>query len=160
MVRIMRITRPCGIGEQLRWLAVARVLEGEDPDTVADLLGVSERSVWRWLKRWREQGERGLGIQPGRGRPAKLSDAQAQQILDWVEHSALEFGFLTDRWTAPRLVEVIARRMHVHLHPCYLNDWLRRHGVTPQIPQPSPRERNEQLIGGWERYQWPRIKKR
>ncbi len=156
----MKITAASGIGEQLRWLAVVRVLEGEDPDTVADLLGVSERSVFRWLQRWRAEGEAGLALHPGRGRPAKLQEPQAQQVLDWIEHSALEFGFPTDRWTAPRLAELIARHFAVHLHPHYLNDWLRRHGVTPQIPQPSPRERDEQLIAGWQRHQWPRIKKR
>lgn len=156
----MKIRAPSGIGEQLRWLAVARVLEGEDPGTVADLLGVSERSVWRWLRRWRNEGEAGLVIHPGRGRPAKLSEAQAQRVLDWVEHSALEFGFPTDRWTAPRLAEIMARHLHVQMNHRYLNDWLRRHGVTPQIPQPSPRERDEELIEGWKRYQWPRIKKR
>ena len=80
----MRIAAPSGIGEQLRWLAVARVLEGEDAETVADLLGVSERSVWRWLQRWRAEGEAGLVIHPGRGRPAKLSETQAQRVLDWV----------------------------------------------------------------------------
>lgn len=155
----MRITAPSGIGEQLRWLAVAWVLEGEEPDTVADLLGVSERSVWRWLQRWRSEGEAGLAIHRGRGRPAKLSESQAQRVLDWVERSALEFGFPTDRWTAPRLAEVLARRLQVQMNHRYLNDWLRRHGVTPQIPQPSPRERDEELIAGWERYQWPRMKK-
>jgi transposase len=156
----MKITAASGIGEPLRWLAVSRVLEGEDPDTVADLLGVSERSVWRWLQRWHQEGEGGLAIRRGRGRPSKLSEAQAHQVLDWVEHSALEFGFPTDRWTAPRLAQLVARQLHVQMNYRYLNDWLRRHGVTPQIPQPSPRERDQQLIAGWERYQWPRIKKR
>ncbi len=156
----MKITVASGIGEQLRWLAVSRVLEGEDPDTVADLLGVSERSVWRWLQRWRSEGEAGLAIRPGRGRPSKLSETQAYQVLEWVEHSALEFGFPTDRWTAPRLAQLIARRLHVQMNYRYLNDWLRHHGVTPQIPQPSPRERDEDLITGWQHYQWPRIKKR
>lgn len=156
----MRLTTPSGIGEQLRWLAVSRVLEGEDPDTVADLLGVSERSVWRWLRRWRSEGVSGLALHPGRGRPAKLSESQAQRVLDWVDRSALEFGFSTDRWTAPRLAEVLARRLHVQMNYRYLNDWLRRHGVTPQIPQPSPRERDPELIAGWVHCHWPRIKKR
>src|SRR5690348_16709002 len=115
--------------EFLRRLAVTRILEGESPETLADLLGVSERSVWRWLSRWRDEGEAGLALHPGRGRPAKLTEDQRQQVLDWVEQNPADFGFATQRWTAPRLAWLIEKSFGVHLNARYLNDWTRRHGV-------------------------------
>jgi transposase InsO family protein len=42
-------------------LLVDRVVEeGWSPSAAAHAAGVSERTVYRWLKRWREEGERGL----------------------------------------------------------------------------------------------------
>ena len=44
---------------QLRQLAVALMQDGQTPEQVADGLGVSERSVWRWVGVWRQRGDAG-----------------------------------------------------------------------------------------------------
>lgn len=147
--------------EFVRHLAVSRVIDGaEPPQEVASVLGVSERSVWRWLASWRRDGDAGLAAKPGRGRPAKLTEKQTQQVLSWIQQDPGEFGFATQRWTARRIATLIERCLGVRMNARYLNDWLRRRGVTPQMPQRVPRERNQQLIDAWVRYQWPRVKKK
>ena len=148
--------------EQRRRLAVAMSLDGETPEQVADLLQVSERSVWRWLGAYRAHGDGGLTTRPGQGRPPKLSDPQARQLLEWVtRHSACEFGFVTDRWTAPRVALLIERHFGVHMNHRYLNDWLWRHGrITPQVPERRPRERDEGVIRRWVEQRWPAVKKK
>lgn len=148
-----------GALEPVRRLAVQRVLEGESPSEVAEFLSVSVRSVQRWVHGWLEVGERALISQPKSGRPHKLTDRQVERVLGWVEQDPSHFGFPTERWTAPRLAWLIQRHWGVTLNHRYLNDWLRRHGVTPQIPGRQAQERDEELIAGWLRYQWPRIKK-
>ena len=65
----MILPRMAFAAEQRRRLAVAMTLDGETPEQVADLLRVSERSVWRWLGAFREQGDAGLLTRPGQGRP-------------------------------------------------------------------------------------------
>ena len=60
--------RKAPFAEQLRRLAVSMVLEGDPPAEVADVLEVSERSVWRWISRWRRRGrlgDAGLALHPG-----------------------------------------------------------------------------------------------
>lgn len=146
--------------EPVRQLAVQRVLEGEPPTEVADFLNVSVRSVQRWMHDWREEGDVALASRPKSGRPCKLSDCEAEQVLCWVEQDPSDFGFPTERWTAPRLAWLIRQRLGVTLNHRYLNTWLRHHGVTPQMPGRQAQERDEELIAGWVRYQWPRIKKR
>src|SRR5687767_15348522 len=140
--------------EQRRRLGVVLVLDGEAPEQVADVLRVSERSVWRWLSAWREGGDPGLRTRPGWGRPPKLTDAQAARVLGWVGRSACEFGFVTERWTAPRLAAVIEDRFGVRMNHRYLNDWLARRSVTPQVPEPRPRERDEQAVRAWVARDW------
>jgi transposase len=149
--------------EQVRRLAVSMFLDGDPPDVVAETLGVSERSVWRWAARWRGRGRAGdaaLATRPGRGRPPKLTARQAGQVLRWVERSPCAFGFATERWTAPRLAAVVAERLGVRLNHRYLNDWLRRRGVTPQVPPRVPRERDDAAVAAWVADVWPGIKKR
>lgn len=146
--------------EQLRQLAVALTLDGQAPEDVANVLQVSERSVWRWLSAWREQGDQGLMTQPGWGRPPKLTDAQATQVLGWLEQSPGDFGFATERWTAPRVATVIQQRFGVQMNHRYVNHWLARRGITPQVPERRPRERNEEVIAEWIAHRWPAIKKK
>lgn len=146
--------------EQLRRLAVSMALDGEQAGEIAFVLGVSERSVWRWLSTWRQGGDAGLATRPGWGRPPKINAAQTEQVLGWLDRSPLEFGFATERWTAPRLAAVVQQRLGVGINHRYLNDWLARHGVTPQIPQRRPRERNESVIAAWIARRWPIVKKK
>src|SRR5436853_3424365 len=94
----MTLPRMAFSPEQLRRLAVELTLGGETPEQAAELLQVSERSVWRWLGAFRERGDGGLVTRPGQGRPPKLSDAQARQVLAWVaERGACDFGLPLDR---------------------------------------------------------------
>lgn len=144
--------------EQVRRLALLRRAEGWSQRDVAEFVGVRVRTVRRWES---SAGENpGLLFKPRSGRPPKLDAEQAGQVLAWLDRDAGEFGFPTERWTAPRVRELIERTWGIRYNPRYLNDWLRHHGVTPQMPQKQPRERDEGLIESWVRHQWPRIKKR
>jgi transposase len=146
--------------EQLRLRAACCVEEGQDPQEIAQLLDVSKRSVWRWWSLWRERGQSGLSSKPHPGRPPKLSLPQQEQVLMWLEQSPLDFGFTTERWTAPRVARLIEQRWRIRMNKRYLSDWLRRRGITPQMPQRVPRERDQAMIDAWVSQQWPRIKKK
>src|SRR5688500_2065013 len=99
--------------EYVRHLAVSWVAEGDRPGEVAEHLGVGGRSGWRWLAAWRRDGPPGLSPKPGRGRPAKLTPAEAARVLGWLGRSPCAFGFATERWTAPRVAAVIERELGV-----------------------------------------------
>jgi putative transposase len=146
--------------EQLRLLAMLRVAEGRSQRFVAEFFGVSLRTVQRWRSRFRREGEAGLLPLPRSGRPPKLSERQAESVLSWIERSACEFGFANEWWTGPRVAWLIEQAFGVRMNARYLNEWLGRRGITPQMPQHRPRERDEELIEAWMRHQWPRIKKR
>jgi transposase len=148
------------IAERVRILALLRCSQGWSSRGVAEFLGIHPRTVRRWKTRLRREGEAGLSNRPRSGRPPKLSATQTEQVLGWIEQTPKDFGFTTERWTAPRLAAVIEEVFGVALNHRYLNDWLRRHGVSPQIPERRPRERDPLLVQAWVRHQWPRIKKK
>lgn len=144
----------------MRRLAIERLLEGYEVAEVAEFLGVAPFSVRRWWQAYRVHGEAGLAAVPHSGRPSRLSAKQAAEVLRWTERDPREFGFVSQRWTAPRLAVVIERRFGVHFHPRYLNAWLRRHCISPQVPALVARERSQAVVDWWLHYRWPRIRKR
>jgi transposase len=141
----------------MRRLAVERVREGKSPAQVAAFLGRHPASVRKWWQAYRQSGDAGLSAKPHPGRPPKLTPARQSQVLNWLRKNPKSFGFASELWTAPRIAAVIKRKWDVDFHPRYLNAWLTQRDITPQKPQRRPRERDDEAIKRWRRYQWPRI---
>ena len=144
-----------------RRLAVRMAQDGYDTAAaVAAAVGADASSVRRCRARYERAGGAGLAAAPVPGRPPKLTARQAERVLAWVRgRDATGFGFDTPRWTAPRLAAAIRREMGVRFHPRYLNDWLSRRGVSPQLPQRVARERDDRAIRRWVACDWPRVKR-
>lgn len=133
----------------LRRRAVALACAGHRQNKIARLLGISVRSLQRWNAVWQKGGEPALAAIATRvspGRPPKLTHWQAEAVLSWIVRDPIEWGFPNSWWTAPRLAELIHRRFGVSMNHRYLSDWLRHRGVSPQVPQIRPAERNQDLI--------------
>src|SRR5437660_1313839 len=124
--------------EHRRHLAVQRVREGYPVEEVADFLGVTPRSVFRWFAAFRANGWPALAALPVPGRPAKLSHTQEKIVFRWLAESPTEHGFPTDLWTADRLACLIEQNLGVTLAPHYLCAWLRERNYTPQKPHRVP----------------------
>ncbi|HMB05686.1 MAG TPA: IS630 family transposase [Isosphaeraceae bacterium] len=146
--------------EHRRQLAVRRYLEGYSADEIAEFLGISTRSVWRWLASFRDRGPEGLAAPPVPGRPPKLTVTQEKIVLRWLRGSPIEHGFASELWTARRLAQLIAEEFSVRFNPRALAGWLRDRGFTPQKPERIPRERDPGAISAWLASDWPRIKKK
>jgi transposase len=122
-------------------LAVTRVLEGYPVPEVAAFLGVTERSVNRWIDACRQSGDLdGLNAKPSPGRPRKLTRRQERAVLGWLPQSPTAFGFAGELWTSRRLAALIERRWGVRFNPNYLVEWLtaRRHSAQ-RSPSRAPR---------------------
>jgi transposase len=154
--------RPQGTGAELerrRRLAVARIRADYTQQEVAEFLGVSTRSVQRWMQAYRERGTAGLKAKPHPGATPKLSAAQERRVLQWFRHSPREFGFATELWSAPRVAQVIQRKFHKKFNWRYLNQWLAARRITSQKPERQARERDKREVRRWVREELPRIKK-
>jgi transposase InsO family protein len=74
-----------------RKLIVARVLAGHRPGEVAKQLGISRQTVYKWVRRWRTEGEAGLRDRSSRPHrsPRKTSpETTAAIVAARVEHHA------------------------------------------------------------------------
>lgn len=152
----MRMTR--AEQERRRRAAVAFVRSGRPQLEAAAAFGVAASTICGWMKKFRRRGEAGLAARHGSGRPSKLSPRQERQVLGWFLKPATEFGFANELWTAPRVALLIKRKFGVKFHVRYVNQWLAERRITPQKPRRRPRERDDERIERWKRYNWPQIK--
>ena len=146
--------------EQRRRLAVQRVAEGWKQRDVADFLGVTERTVSRWMAAHRDGGDAAIAARTTPGRPPKLSKRRERSVLSWLAKSPRAFGYETDLWTTRRLAEVIEKRFGVRFNANYLAAWLAERGYSPQKPETPAVERDHPAIARWVAEDWPRILKK
>lgn len=129
---------------------------------IAREVGVSRAAVCQWAKHLKLNRNRlpALKAKSVTGRPPRLQHKQWQQLLKLLSKGALAAGFDTDRWTLPRIRDLIRREFGVEYHPRSLGRKLRALGWSQQVPAPQARERDEALVEAWLKRDWPRIKKR
>ncbi|MFE9938248.1 winged helix-turn-helix domain-containing protein [Streptomyces hirsutus] len=94
---------------------------------------MSERSVERWRKSWRERGGAGVLSKGSPGRP-RLTPAQMERLERELERGPLAHGWPDQRWTLARIRTLIGRLFHVSY--TIEGTWLllRRHGWSWQQP--------------------------
>ena len=119
--------------------AVKRVLEGEKVRDVAQSLGVSRRTIYKWVRRWKEEGPAGLEDRSSRPHhiPGKTSRGLERQVI----------RLRKKRWSTGRIAE------HVKLPISTVGEICRRHGMgrLPKLDPPPPvvryeRERPGELL--------------
>ena len=156
----MRSKGSAALLEERRRLAVQRIQDGWLQKDVAAFLGVTERTISRWITAYRNRGHDGLAARPHPGPAPRLSPDQEQEVLSWLAHKPSTFGFATELWTAPRLAHLIEQRLGVRYHPRYLNEWLTRRGIRPQKPERPSKDQDPEEVARWLREDWPRIQKK
>src|SRR3954451_10998955 len=120
-----------------RKLLVERILEQNWSVTAAAAAaGVSERTVWRWLKRWREEGKPGLVDRSSR--PHRSPTQLPAPKIDAIEK-------LRRLWmTAAQIAEVLSLALST------VSLWLRRIGLgkRSRLEPPEPPNRYERRHPG------------
>jgi transposase InsO family protein len=120
-----------------RRLLVARIESGTwSLAAAAEAAGVSERSAYRWLKRWREEGEQGLldrSSRPHRS-PTKLA-ARTVAVIEKLRRL---------RMTAAQIAEVLGLALST------VSLWLKRIGLgkRSRLQPPEPPNRYERRHPG------------
>jgi transposase len=143
--------------ERIRLQAVTGFEVGEKNREIAASLRISERSVERWRRQWREKGLAGLASKGSPGRP-RLSDVQIAK-LEWeLERGPLAHGWADQRWTLARVKTMIGRLFHISYTVEGTWRLLRRHGWSWQQPARRAIERDDDAVELWKREVWPRVR--
>jgi putative transposase len=144
--------------ERLRLEAAGRFARGDSVREVARDLRVTEGSVRRWRRAWRDGGAEALRSRGPVSRE-RLSPQQWARLEAGLKRGPLAHGFASDqRWTLGRIKTLIGRLFHVGYTVEGTWKLLRRHGWSCQVPARRAVERDEDAIEVWKAGVWPDIK--
>lgn len=113
----------------------AVLLHGFAIGDMAEAYRTDRTTLFRWIQRYREQGEDGLHRRPGSGRPRKLTELDGKQLWEIVLQPATRFGYETDLWTVPRVHQVVQEKLEVAVSKDTIWRRLREAGLTYQKPE-------------------------
>lgn len=149
--------------EEIRWMAVQRVREGERPADVIEAYGFHRTSIYKWLRMALRPGGglRMLKSTPATGRPRSLTLKQEQQVFRWVNgRDPRQYGLDFGLWTRRVVADLIERKFDLKLGVTAVGELLARLGLTPQKPLQRAYQRDPEAIEMWQRETFPAIAKR
>lgn len=149
-----------GTNEQLatvRTRGLALLAKGKKPKEVAEILGVTRRSVNRWEQESKHPKKKKATRPPGR--PRKLSEKQVKRLEKALDKGAYAFGYAGDYWTLDRIGQVIWQLFEVRYETSAVWHVMQRMGWSNQQPQRQPLHRDDETIEQWKEEELPRIKK-
>lgn len=110
-----------------RGLIIQRHQSGEPQQAIADALGISRRTVCKWIKRWRDEGE--IGLHDRLSRPERSPNQLAQACVQAIVHLRKTF-----------LMPAHAIARHLNLAYSTVCRYLKRHNLSRNrdiMPQPK-----------------------
>lgn len=82
------------------------------------LYNTSFKQILNWVDRFEKEGIDGLRDKEGRGRKPKLTPTQMQRLGELLdEESPTDYGYNTECWTGPLLIDWIDKEFGVHYEP-------------------------------------------
>jgi transposase len=143
---------------EIRRRAVDAVRRGVPLVRVAESHCVDRITVYRWVTRWKDEGESGYVRRPGSGRPRLFQELKEDRLRRIILSPASSFGFETDLWTVRRVRVVLADDLGIQLSDDTVWRRLRDAGLTYQKPERVYFERDDAARERWRRVEIPKIR--
>lgn len=147
--------------EDLRRRAVAAVKAGFTQAAVSTMLGVSPKTLWRWVNAFDRNGNTALkagrrGRRPGE---QKALDARQQaRIRRAILHKNPDQVALPGLvWTRPQVRQLVRNWFGIGLSLITIGKYLRSWGLSPQKPVRRAYEQNPEAVARWLTERYPAI---
>jgi len=153
---------PAVAQEDLRKKVLKAIQEGKKQVEVAKLFGVTRQAVGRWVKKYREGGEKALRAKK-RGRPKgrSLEPWQAAQIAKAiVDHYPEQLKLPFYLWTREAVADLIKNRFGIRLSRWTVGRYLSGWGFSPQKPIRKAFEQDPEKVRYWLETKYPEIQRR
>lgn len=138
---------------QMVWLAK----QGQTAPQIAELLSVSRRRVQGWVCRYNTQGLDGLADRRRGGNQRRLTDAQEQQIQDYLDQQA------QDPHAGVRRAEDLRQWIQQQFGKLYsltgLYDLLHRLGYSCLMPRPRHHKADPAAQDAFKKTPWNRFRR-
>jgi transposase len=144
---------------EVRVRAVEAVSRGLPLGDVANAYGINRTTLFRWIRRYGENGLRGLDRKEVSGRPRLLEDLDKTALWEIVLKPATAFGFETDLWTIGRVHRVVQEVYATEISQDTIWRRLRETGLTYQKPERQYFQMDEETRKEWMASEAPKIRR-
>lgn len=138
--------------QRLQMVLLAK--QGQTAPQIANVLGISRRIVQTWVYRYNAQGLDGLAERRRGGNQRRLSDAQEQQIRDYLDQQA------ADPQAGVRRAEDLRQWIHRQFGVLYvlsgLYELLHRLGYSCLMPRPRHHKADPPAQEAFKKTPWSR----
>jgi transposase len=125
-------TDDCKLRDRAQIVLMAH--RGRPREQIAADVGVTTRTVQRWLNAYCEHGARGLLPRKAPGAPPRIPEALAGEVRRWVIKGPAACGLDRANWTYEELAAHLGRRHGVRVKKSAVHQFCRRHGIRPYRP--------------------------
>jgi transposase len=117
----------------LQGIFCIKVSLGQPSRKLEDFYNTSFKQITNWVHRFEREGLDGLRDKPGRGRRSRLSADQQDRLSKLImDESPVDYGFNTDTWTGPILIEWIKSQFDIVFKKAQIYNILRKNGFSYQ----------------------------
>ena len=128
--RLRRLMAEGGKEEYRRYLAILLRAQGMTSEGVAGALGVTRRSVERWVRAYRSSGAEELGRGTHPGRSPRMGEAERRLIVETALKGPRAFGYLKNEWSVRLLARHLTEELGVEVSRAHLWRILRELGIV------------------------------
>lgn len=109
--------------------------QGLKAPQIAPIVRESERTVQRWLKRYKAEGIQGLSDAPRSGSSGKVTQVYEELLLSSVRQRPRALGLEFSLWTLERLSDYLAEQTGIRLSGEGVRQQLKAQGIVLSRPQ-------------------------
>jgi transposase len=153
---------PSAAQEDIRLKVLKAIQGGKKQVEAAELFGVTRQAIGRWVKKYREGGEKTLRAKKkGRPKGRSLEPWQAAQIAKAVvDHYPEQLKLPFYLWTRDAVAELIEKRFGLRLSRWTVGRYLSRWGFSPQKPIRRAFEQDPEKVRYWLNTKYPEIQRK
>lgn len=140
--------------------AIELYQQGMKQQQIGRSLGVSQSTVSRWIRAWREQGEKSLAYPKIGGSKPRMDAAQEAELAGILQQGAEAQGFQGGFWTYQRVASVIESHFGIHYKRRSIGDVLKRMGFSLQKAITKHYKKDDEKVRQWKQERLPAIKKK
>jgi transposase len=130
-----------------RCAAIEAVKRGETVESVARILGVSLRTAFNWLARYRNGGYEALREGSRGGRPRKVDASLMRWLYRAItQHDPRQYEFPFNLWTLGIVRTLLKRKFGIALSKAGVSRLLAHLGLSPQRPLYQSYKRNPRKV--------------
>lgn len=107
---------------------------GRPHQVIAEDLGLSPRSVQRWLNAYLERGLDGLQPRHAPGAQPKLTADLAPLLQQWVREGPVQQGLDRANWTYAELADYLYKTRGIRVQKSAMQVFCSRHDIHPYRP--------------------------